>query len=196
MGVCSSQTSAGLPTSSLPSYPDYTGAGILFVGGPVALAGVQKYYRVAKGAHAILSGFGGAKEATDGDWLDTAWREVIEELLGVAVVPPALLRALRTSVPLPIPPRTNYISGYVLLCLEFYHLKEALTLCRIYGVTSPLYAKPPMCISDLVLLRRPSEDAEIGALALLPVSHRVAIASEYAGDLASFRVPSPSSSSS
>lgn len=190
MGVCAS---SHLPTSpgSLPSYPEYTGAGILFAEGPVALAGIQKYYRVVKGAQAVLSGLGGAKEAADTDWLDTAWREVIEELLGVPVVPTALLRALRASVPLPIPPRTSYMSGYVLLHLGFAHLTKALALCRSHGLRGPLYKTTPVSVSDLIFLRCASNHTEIGPLALLPVSHRFVVAGEFMGDLATYHAENP-----
>ena len=75
MGLCVS-----LP-SPYTTHATYTGAGILFSNPSVALAGVQKYWKVRKGSEAVLSGFGGRKEATDLDWFHTAWREVIEELL-------------------------------------------------------------------------------------------------------------------
>ena len=187
MGACSS-TPVVLPTYiPPPPFPDYTGAGILFVEGPVVLAGIQKYHRVAKGGNAVLSGLGGGKEAADADWLDTAWREVVEELFAVEIVPTALLQALRSHIPLPIPPRMTCTSGYVLLHLGFPHLTQALALCAAHGIQSPLYKKMPLSIVDLMLLRCASAQAEIGPLALLPVAHRVVIASEFAGDLSLYR---------
>jgi hypothetical protein len=196
MGACTSQSPVGLPTSSLPlpsfpSFPGYTGAGILFASGPVALAGIQKYWRVAKQGgdkgnrpHGVLSGLGGRKEAADADWLDTAWREVVEELFHLKAVPAALLQALRSHIPLPIPPLVICTSGYVLLHLGFVELEVALGLCRTHGIQSELYTTMPTTVAELVLKRSPSPDAELGPLALLPVAHRVVISEQFAGDLA------------
>ena len=153
----------------------------------MALAGVQKYWRVAKGGAAVLSGFGGRKEAIDGDWLDTAWREVVEELFHVTSVSPALLLALRRSIPLPIPPRITYTSGYVILHLGFSELETAMTLCRKHGVQSELYKTMPISVKDLILLRCSLNAAEIGPLALLPSTHRTVIADEFLGDLSYYR---------
>lgn len=171
-----------------PSFPEYTGAGILFVGGPVALAGVQKYWRVSKqGSQGILSGFGGSREAGDTDWLHTAWREVVEELFHVKNVPAPLLQLLRSRIPLPIPPLITCTSGYILLHLGFAELEVALTLCRKHGIQSELYKTMPTTVSDLVMKRSPSTQAELGPLALLPISHRVVISEQFTGDLAYYR---------
>jgi len=197
MGACTSKPSVDFPTSSLPppSFPDYTGAGILFVGGPVALAGVQKFWRVAKqqggSGHGILSGLGGSKEDGDADWLDTAWREVVEELFDVKDVPAALLLSLRSHIPLPIPPLITNTSGYILLHLGFAELEVALALCGKHGIQSELYKAIPTTVSDLVMKRSPSPRAELGPLALLPITHRVTISSEFTGDLAYYRGQHP-----
>lgn len=200
MGACTSKPSVDFPTSSLPPppFPDYTGAGILFVGGPVALAGVQKFWRVARqqgnngNQYGVLSGLGGSKEDGDADWLDTAWREVVEELFDVKDVPAALLRSLRSHIPLPIPPLITNTSGYILLHLGFAELEVALALCGKHGIQSELYKAIPTTVSDLVMKRSPSCRAELGPLALLPITHRVTISSEFTGDLAYYRqLPPP-----
>jgi hypothetical protein len=160
------------------------------VGGPVALAGIQKYWRVAKGggnSGGVLSGLGGSREAGDADWLDTAWREVVEELFDVKNVPAALLLSLRSHIPLPIPPLITNTSGYILLHLGFAELEVALALCGKHGIQSELYKAIPTTVSDLVLKRSPSPRAELGPLALLPITHRVTISSEFTGDLAYYR---------
>ena len=201
MGACASQSSVNFPTSSLsplppPSYPTYTGAGILFVGGPVALAGIQKYWRVAKGggnSGGVLSGLGGSREAADADWLDTAWREVVEELFNVKDVPSALLLALRSHIPLPIPPLITCTSGYILLHLGFAELEVAMGLCGKHGIQSELYKAMPTTVADLVMKRSPSPQAELGPLALLPIGHRIAVAEQFTGDLAYYRQNLPPS---
>jgi hypothetical protein len=68
-------------------------------------------------------------------------------------------------------------------------LSRALALCREHGIRSTLYEKMPLSVADLVLLRCASPQAEIGSLALLPVSHRLTIAGEFMGDLSVYRAP-------
>jgi len=182
MGACTSSLTSEDPPS-LPPFPDYTGAGILFAEGPVALAGIQKYWRVAKGGPAVLSGFGGRREDGDSDWLATAWREVIEELFHITTVPAPLLQALRSAIPLPIPPHTTYTSGYVILYLGFRHLETALGLCKTHGLQSDLYKAMPSSVLELILLRGSASQAEVGPLALLPTAHRAIIAEDFQGDL-------------
>ena len=187
---CSSPTPRSLPTSvpSLPSFPDYTGAGILFVEGPVVLAGIQKYGRVLVGGKAVLSGLGGRKEPTDLDWLHTAWREVIEELFNVKQLPASLLQELRLLGP---GQHTVFTSGYVLAHLGFTELTRVLVLCKQHGLTSNLYEKMPLTITDLVMNRQCSSQAEIGPLALLPVQHRVLISEQFLSDLVTYRSSVP-----
>ena len=179
MGLCSSK---GLDASMFhTTYSEYKGAGILFTEGPVALAGIQKYGRVCKGATAVLSGLGGRRESSDIDWLHTAWREVIEELFGVDKVPVALVNDLRIHLPLRFP--ASCTGGYVLVRFGFDELTRALTICSNYRIVSELYKTMPLTVSDLLLKRSPSASAEIGTLSLIPVSHRVTIAEEFFGDL-------------
>jgi hypothetical protein len=69
-----------IPYPSVSAEP-YQGAGILFIEGPVALAGIQKHRQVLKGSvEPRLSGFGGRREDQDIDWVHTAFRETVEEL--------------------------------------------------------------------------------------------------------------------
>lgn len=177
MGSCHSVT---VSPPSYTSFPSYKGAGILFLEGPVALAGIQKYPKVLKGAKAVLSGLGGHREPTDQDWSYTAWREVIEELFHVPSVPLALLQDLRT-IPFRFPP--IYSQDYVLLRLGFNDLKTALVFCRKHKIQSELYKTMPLTLNDLILERCLHSSAEIGALALVPSDPFVTIAPEFSSDL-------------
>jgi len=143
-----------------------------------------------QGSHSsqgVLSGFGGSREAGDTDWLHTAWREVVEEIFHIKNVPAPLLQLLRSRIPLPIPPLITCTSGYILLHLGFAELEVALALCASQGIQSDLYKKMPKTVSDLVMMRSPSLQAELGPLALLPISHRVMISEQFTGDLAYYR---------
>lgn len=147
------------PTVVIPytSHPHYKGAGVLFTDAHHALAGVQ-----ARMTPPCLSGLGGKREATDVDWFDTAWREVIEELLEVRDVG-RVLRRLRTS----LPPRETNHGGYVVLSCSFQDLQTFLGICRSEGLVSPLYKRIPTHVMDLIQARTPG--SEIGSLALLPL---------------------------
>lgn len=161
-------------TKTIPyiSYSDYKGAGILFTDGNLALAGIQKYNR--QPAY-VLSGLGGRREPSDRDWCDTAFREVVEELLGLT---PSLvlLDTLRSNIP--ITPRYN--DGYVLIRLDFLALFNLLRLCSF---PCPHYTKRPTTLSDLLIHRILLPDSEIGSLALIPALSTLTIATEFLYDI-------------
>uniref|UniRef100_A0A6C0AQQ9 Nudix hydrolase domain-containing protein n=1 Tax=viral metagenome TaxID=1070528 RepID=A0A6C0AQQ9_9ZZZZ len=159
------------------TFPSYTGAGILFTEGPVAIAGVQKHY---KHTDTILSGFGGRREASDQDWVHTAFRETVEELYNTTNVPIKLINALRRQiVSLKSPMYTN---GYVIIQLNFDQLRTFLKICRTY-LLCEIYKQMPTTLDDLILKRCPSSSSEIGALALIPVAQAITIDPEFLGDL-------------
>lgn len=185
MGLCVSLPPPP-PVPAYATYASYTAAGILFSNQSVALAGVQKYWKVVKGADAVLSGFGGRKEETDKDWFHTAWREVVEELFHVKTVSITLIHELRHSFP---PSDPVFMSGYVMLHYEFLDLVKALKIIQRHIPVSALYKTFPTTLNDLVTNRQPSPEAEIGALALIP-THRFKIAPEFQLDLQS-QTPSP-----
>ena len=66
---------------------EYNAAGVLFTNGHIALAGYHPY-------KLQLSGLGGKRNPEDIDPLDTAFRELLEELFGVHPVPPAFMKEL------------------------------------------------------------------------------------------------------
>jgi hypothetical protein len=165
------------PVSAVP----YRAAGVLFLEGPVALAGVQKHRLVSEGKlGAKLSGFGGRKEEGDIDWVHTAYRETIEELFDVEKVPFNLINELRASIPY----REHVQSGsYFNLRLTFEDLKTLLRIAAKHLSVSPLYKKMPLTLDDLILRRSPQGTSEIGALALVPVFQISEIDSDFAQDL-------------
>jgi len=164
--VCSPKTAPLIPYPSISAEP-YQGAGILFLEGPVALAGIQKHRQVLKGSvEPRLSGFGGRKEAQDIDWIHTAFRETIEELFGIEDVSVSLVQLLRAKVPY----RASFKAGeYWVLQSSFEDLKTLLTLVAKH-IQSPLYSKMPLTLEELITRRSPQSISEIGALALIPVS--------------------------
>ena len=159
------------------SFPSYTGAGILFTEGPVALAGVQKHY---KNNETILSGFGGRREPSDQDWVHTAFRETVEELYNTTSVPLKLIHNLRRQIVSLKPP--IYTSGYVVIQLNFTDLRTFLKICRTH-LLCEIYKHMPTTLDDLILKRCPSSSSEIGALALIPVAKAITVDPDFLNDL-------------
>jgi hypothetical protein len=164
--LCSPKVAPLIPYPSVSAEP-YQGAGILFLEGPVALAGIQKHRLVLKGSvEPRLSGFGGRREDQDIDWVHTAFRETIEELFGVEDVSVSLVQLLRSKVPY----RASFKTAeYWVLQATFEDLKTLLALVAKH-VKSPLYSKMPLTLEELIIRRSPQSISEIGALALIPVS--------------------------
>jgi len=180
MFACCSKPSVHItypPVSIVP----YRGAGVLFVEGPAALAGIQKHRLVSEGKlNAKLSGFGGRKEEGDIDWVHTAYRETIEELFDIKTVPFALINELRGSIPY----RDHIQSGsYFNLRLTFRDLKKLLLITAKHITVSPLYRDIPLTLDDLIFKRSPQATSEIGGLALVPVFQICEIDSDFSGDL-------------
>ena len=163
---CSPSVAPLIPYPSVSAEP-YQGAGILFLEGPVALAGIQKHRQVLKGAaEPRLSGFGGRREDQDIDWVHTAFRETLEELFGLEDVSVTLIQQLRAKVPY----RASFKTGeYWVLQSSFEDLKTLLQIASKY-VQSPLYSRMPLSLEELITRRSPQSISEIGALALVPLS--------------------------
>jgi hypothetical protein len=166
------------PTILKTTFPSYTGAGILFTEGPVALAGIQKHYK--NQSEPILSGFGGRRELADQDWVHTAFRETVEELYNTTSVPMKLIHALRQQIESLKPP--IYTNGYVIIQLNFKDLIKFLKICRKF-LLCEIYKHMPLTLDDLILKRCPSSSSEIGALALIPVAKSITIDPEFLNDL-------------
>jgi hypothetical protein len=164
--LCLPKVAPLIPYPSVSAEP-YQGAGILFLEGPVALAGIQKHRQVVKGiVEPLLSGFGGRREDQDIDWVHTAFRETIEELFGVDGVSVSLIQLLRSKVPY----RASFkINEYWVLQSTFEDLKTLLLIASKH-LQSPLYSKMPLTLEELITRRCPQSISEIGALALVPLS--------------------------
>lgn len=145
-----------------PVYPDHMGAGCVFTDGRHILAGYQPHKK-----RPGITGIGGHKEGTE-TYLETAYRETLEELFHVSQLPVGLLaRLVQTMRP------RNYKmkKGYVMLFFNFEDLLQLLTISRKHGLRSPLYARWPKTLLELLQLRGSDLKAEIASLCLLPVVH-------------------------
>jgi len=112
----------------------------------------------------MISGIGG--KPLDGELtLETALRETVEELFGM---PPTrwlmngLLGYYRNH-------RAVQNETYTMYILSFEDLYDFMAIVRGFVLTSPYYPAFPETLTELVLERRAPPDAEVTALAIIPI---------------------------
>jgi 8-oxo-dGTP pyrophosphatase MutT (NUDIX family) len=142
-----------------------TAAGMLFANETHVLAGYQ-----ARKVPSFLSGFGGMRKPGE-SMLDCAFRETVEELFEVLVVPENLLQRLKRTLP-----RHTMIRhrNFMMFVYTFSDLENFLRCVSDFGMESPIYdGGLPHCLMDLMFYRRIPEDThnvpEITQLCLLPL---------------------------
>ena len=151
-------------------------SGCLFTNHSHVLAGLQKNG---------LSGLGGKMRFTE-IAIETAWRETLEELFGFhhnfikdRMYELCAIRPLKVLVD----------TEYVCFVYTFKDLEKALSILKKYHPVSPFYRYFPTSVFDLVINRREfpdsqgSQGSEVGALAILPASGQLTLASELLYDL-------------
>jgi len=150
------------PTLTLPSSIPFMGAGCVFTDGKHVLAGYQPHKK-----NPGISGIGGHKEG-DETYLETAYRETIEEIFHVATsdIPSKLIPTLQDKM---TPRKIQMKDGYLILTFTFEDLTLFLKLCKTSGLRSPVYTKIPKNLMGLLLTRQYDLKAEISSFALLPV---------------------------
>jgi hypothetical protein len=149
-----------IPPIQVPRYDIFMGAGCVFTDGKHILGGYQPHK-----AKPCISGIGGHAEGGE-SYLQTAYRETIEEIFHVSTVPKALVDTLiRTMTPRNI----RMKKGYVLVQFTFTDFEIFLRLCKQAKLQSPLYTKLPKNLLDTIQMRKTNKEAEISALCLLPI---------------------------
>jgi len=139
---------------------NYTAAGVLLTDGTCVLSALQKFQTTQK-----ISGIGGQKE--DGEtYMDTALREMIEELFDIVTVPKPLLETLKAH----FPPHIVFQQGtYILITYSFCDMERMLPYIASFGIKSRLYETMPINFYELVRLRFIADDCELLHLLLLPL---------------------------
>jgi hypothetical protein len=150
------------PPVPVPNYPNHMGAGCVFTDGKHILCGYQPHKKKPG-----ITGIGGHKEG-DETYLQTAYRETIEELFHVTntTIPVGLLDTLIRTMR---PKKIKMKKGYVLVTFDFTDLQQLLKVCKKAGLRSPLYKKIPKNLMEAIQLREIDLKAEISCLCLLPV---------------------------
>jgi hypothetical protein len=150
------------PTVALPNYQNHMGAGCVFSDGKHVLAGYQPNKKKPG-----ITGIGGHKEGEE-TYLQTAYRETIEEIFHVTItsIPVGLIDKLIRCMK---PKKIKIKKGYVLITFTFTDLDLFLKVCKKAGLRSPLYAKLPVNLIEVIQKRGYDLTAEISSFALLPV---------------------------
>jgi hypothetical protein len=149
-----------VPPVKIPTYETFMGAGCVFTDGNHVLAGYQPHKK-----YPCISGIGGHTEQSE-TYLQTAYRETIEELFDVKEIPIGLLDTLIRKM---APKHISIKKGYVLVRFTFQDLEKFLKLCRKANLQSPLYSKIPKNLLQLIQRRGQTTTSEISALCLLPI---------------------------
>jgi hypothetical protein len=111
-----------------------------------------------------ITGFGGKAEPYDYGRYHTAWREVLEELFGIANLTLAAYVSWMFE-----PVREFETAGYTTFVLTFEQLEKAACWLRQQGEESPYYEIFPVKVWDCVMGRRRVPTMEVQELAVLPV---------------------------
>lgn len=154
------KSSTPIPPIHIPIYPVFMGAGCEFTDGKHILAGYQPHKEKP-----CISGIGGHTEQGE-HYLQTAYRETIEEIFHVSKIPVGLIdNLIRTMTPQSI----RMKKGYVILRFTFQDLEKMLKACKQANLQSPLYKKLPRTLFETIQQRLYHKNAELSTLCLLPV---------------------------
>lgn len=148
-------------------------SGCIFTDGKTILAGYQPNKKVP-----ILSGFGGKLEPNEIP-IETAWREVIEELVGIEV-PRTLVETLQEHL---VPYDRFEKDGYIAFVYSYTMLEKFLEICQTSGAQSPFYTVFPLTLSELIFNRKTIISQEITTLCILPVVQPLIIDTYFSSDI-------------
>jgi len=143
-----------------PEYANYRGAGCIFTDGKHILAGYQK-----KGSQSYISGIGG--KTIDGEtYIETAIREMIEEILDIKDVPPKLIKIIEETIQ---PGHIYRNRFYINVVYSFDDLITILKILHQNGIKTNLYKCFPRTVNDLIFNRITPSNSEISHLCILPL---------------------------
>ena len=148
--------------------------GCIFTDKSYVLAGLQ-----VKNEQKLISGFGGMALEQE-ESIHAALRETVEELVGLFDVPQIIDELFLHCMP----QRFFQNGPYLLLQYSFEDLEDMLKIIRGYNVQSPYYATFPLTVQDLLFHRKKDKEAEIQALALLPLEDGMQLDNAFLSDIA------------
>lgn len=169
--------SSAVVTPIAEEYRTYRGAGLVFTNGSLILCGYEPNKRVP-----AIYGIGGKRESGDATYQHTAFREAIEELLGIQKIPERIWNKFLQC----IPRRIDMVDGYIMMQYSFMDLEYFLKAMR--GLSTPFYTRMPRSLEELLLNRNINASTEMTHLCILPiVSPTPSISRDLAYDIARIR---------
>jgi hypothetical protein len=138
----------------------WTAAGVLITNGTYVLGGVQQ---CDKGLG--ISGIGGSRMDEE-SYMQTALREMLEELFDIVDVPQNYVVLLEKKFK---PTHIFQVKSYISVVYTFTQLESMLKLFVKLGIKSRLYQEQPLKLYELVLYRFPCKQCEIHNLQFLPL---------------------------
>ena len=153
------------------------GAGCIFTNNSLIIAGYQPSKKTP-----VISGIGGKSNKNE-HFIETAHREMLEELFGI--YEPTILSKISLEIHKNIKPQHfQKNGGYMNLIYTFENLCEVLSILSSLNITSKIYDVIPKNLEEVLLKRKFIKGAEIQQLALLPVCKgEILIAKEFLQDI-------------
>ena len=140
---------------------EHFASGAIFTNGTHVLAGYQPNKQKP-----CVSGIGGRKEPGE-TFLETALREVFEELFEIYTIPKELFQDIRVLL---VPKHILRTDGYWNLVYTFKDLQTLLGLMKKHNVESELYEELPSTLYGLVVERKlVQKKVELSHLCILPL---------------------------
>ena len=160
----------------VPEIPEFNSAGSLFTNGTHVLAAYQRDPKKP-----TVSGIGGKREGGE-KYMETAIRETVEEVFGLAEVSPVLIGRIISKVE---PRVVKQMGAYVLLIYNFNDLEKIIEIVRGEVRVSPLYKVFPRTLLELILKREGAAEPrpEVFYLSLLPAVKNTTIDVEFLEDI-------------
>ena len=141
----------------------YKAAGCVFKSAHHILAGYQPKKKTP-----FISGIGGKKEANE-SFMDTALREMVEELFDPESSPESIrdvIQDIKVSV---TPTKIVQNGSYIIVIYSLDRLGEILKCAKKHKLISRVYDTLPVTLMDLIFKRNVTASAEISHLAILPL---------------------------
>jgi hypothetical protein len=139
----------------------FTSAGVFFTNNIHVLVGEQNDIH-----NTVLSGIGGKKEYGE-SYMDTALREMIEELFDNMHVPKELIKKLKKLYK---PQMVFQVYTYISVVYSFDDLESMLHTIAEFGLKSRVYETIPLTINTLIENRILTFDSEIKNITILSIS--------------------------
>lgn len=136
------------------------GAGCIFTNNKLILAGYQPYKK-----QPIISGIGGSCNKGE-HYIDTALREMLEEIFGFEGDLTNLLMVIKTNL---APSKQIRNGNYISIIYSFDDLLSIIAILNMQFIKSKFYDNFPQNIEDILLKRKLIPGEEIQQLLLLPI---------------------------